>query len=315
MTDVVKELFKQPFWLIALIVGIVLIVYPTLTIDNGNWSSQPPKTFLPVYVGLGLLLLSPVAFWLNLREKRTSKSQDIGTGLDLTRVKERDGVLWTSVSGCEIHVSQGRIENLSFDSGTAIVLPCNEYYDDLCVRDSRSALGAYAKKAFEGQIDDFSSLIINEAAQQLGPSVEYKKTLTETARSFGPGKCILLLKPLNRSAPIALVSTTTQRASEGLEGRISYLFDGMRELVQRLADARITEVAMPVLGAGHGGIDPPLALVGLVLAVAEAASYGKGSQRLKKVTIVVFKPDGESLPSVDPVVIRRALALVGTAPR
>ena len=46
---------------------------------------------------------------------------------------------------------------------------------------------------------------------------------------------------------------------------------------------------MPILGAGHGRIDPPLAFVGLLLAVAEAARYGQGGQRLRKVTIIVFK--------------------------
>jgi hypothetical protein len=33
---------------------------------------------------------------------------------------------------------------------------------------------------------------------------------------------------------------------------------------------------MPILGVGHAGIYKPLALVGLLLAVAEAARYGQG---------------------------------------
>ena len=69
---------------------------------------------------------------------------------------------------------------------------------------------------------------------------------------------------------------------------------------------------MPILGAGHGGIDPPLAFVGLLLAVAEAARYGQGGQRLRRVTIVVFKRDADSPAVVDRVVIRRALALIGS---
>jgi hypothetical protein len=63
----------------------------------------------------------------------------------------------------------------------------------------------------------------------------------------------------------------------------------MQELMKCLADARLNEVLMPVLGSGHGRIDPPLALVGLLLAVAEAARYGQGSQRLRSVTVVAFK--------------------------
>jgi hypothetical protein len=133
------------------------------------------------------------------------------------------------------------------------------------------------------------------------------------AESYGVGRCLLLLNPLRRSAPVALVSTTTQRAGQGLATQISYLFAGMRELVAKLADARLNEVAMPVLGAGHGRVDAPLALVGLLLAVAEAARYGQGSQRLRKVTIVVFKRDSHTPAQVDRTVVRRALALLGSS--
>lgn len=69
---------------------------------------------------------------------------------------------------------------------------------------------------------------------------------------------------------------------------------------------------MPILAAGHGRIDPPLALVGLLLAVAEAARYGQGGQRLRRVTIIVFQRDGDTPAQVDRMIVRRALALIGS---
>jgi hypothetical protein len=157
----------------------------------------------------------------------------------------------------------------------------------------------------------FISLLQSECRKKLGAGVLQQKTNEEQSESFGVGKCVLLLKPLGHSVPVALVSTTTQRGGEGLSARISYQFEGMRELVARLADARLNEVAMPIMGAGHGRIDPPLAFVGLLLAVAEAARYGQGGQRLRGVTIIVFKPDAGTPAEVDRVVVRRALALIG----
>jgi len=263
-------------------------------------------------VGIGLLLLSSGGFGFTLLSKHGVNADHIGTGVDLTRVKESNGVLWTTVSGCEIRVVYGRIEDYAREPGTAIVLPCNEYFDDRCAGDTKSALGAYVNRVFEGQAAAFVSLIQDECHKKLGAGAEQQKTDEERAKSFGVGRCVLLLNPLGRSVPVALVSTTTQRASQGLAGQISYLFAGMRELVTRLADARLNEVAMPILGAGHGRIDPPLAFVGLLLAVAEAARYGQGGQRLKRVTIVVFKRDQDSRAEVDQVVVRRALALIGS---
>jgi hypothetical protein len=285
------------------------VAFPSVTIDKDyQWTSHPPSTLLPVVIGIALLLLSSAAFGFTLLQNRAANA---GAGVDLTRVNEDNGVLSTTVGDCEIRVINGRLEDHPWAAGGAVALPCNEYFDDECASDARSALGAYVSRTFEGQAEAFISLAKEECRRKLGPGTERQKTDDVRAESFGTGRCILLIKPLDRSASVALVSTTTQRAGEGLSGRISYLFDGMRELVTRLADARFNEVTMPVLGAGHGGIYPPLALVGLLLAVAEAARYGQGGQRLKRVTIVVFKRDAGSPPQVDPVMVRRALALIG----
>ena len=309
---VLKALVKQPYWVIALILGVALVAFPCVTVDKDyRWTTHPPNTSLLVVVGIALLLLSSGAFAFTLLEKRATDA-DASGGLDLMRVKESNGVLWTNVGGCEIRVVNGRIEEYSADKGTAVVLPCNEYFVDCCVDDPRSALGAYVNRVLEGQSPQFIALVKDECKKRMGAGVEEQKTDEERAESFGAGRCLLLMKPLGRSIPVALVSTTTQRAGQGLASRISYLFNGMRELAKRLADARINEVVMPILGAGHGQIDAPLAFVGLLLAVAEAARYGQGGQRLKRVTIVVFKKNAESPAEVDKIVVRRGLALVGS---
>jgi hypothetical protein len=313
MIDVLKTLARQPYWVIALVLGVGLVASACITVDKEfYWSTHPPSTLWLPGIGIVLLLLSFLAFAYTFISDRKDTANNLLGGLDLTAVKESNGVHWTAVSGCEIRVEYGRIENYEPDAGTAIVLPCNEYFDDRCVGDTRTALGAYVNRVFDGHAPEFVSLVSEECRKKLGVGVEQQKTDDERAVSFGAGRCLLLTKPVGRSISVALVSTTTQRAGHGLASRISYLFDGMRDLVAKLADARINEIMMPVLGGGKGGIDAPLALVGLLLAVAEAARYGQGGQRLKRVTIVVFKRDQQNPPSIDPIVVRRALALIGS---
>src|SRR5262249_46242879 len=145
-----------------------------------------------------------------------------------------------------------------------------------------------------GQVKEFVSLTKEQSRNTFGPGVIQQKTLDTKGESFGAGRCMLLMRPLGRSSPMALVSTTKQSAGEGLSARLSYLFAGMRELFNRLADAKLNKIVMPLLGAGHGRIDQSLALAGILLAIAEAASYGQGGQRLKQVTVVVFKADSKS---------------------
>jgi hypothetical protein len=312
VTDLLKSLAKLPYWIILLIAGVVLIALPCVTVGDHSWKTHSPDTLLLVIVGLALVALSVLAFALTPWLNRAASHAEASAGLDLSRVKEDQGTLSTTVSGCEIRVISGRIEECAADERTAIVLPCNEYFDDRCVADPRSALGAYAGRVFEGQQEKLISLIQEECKRKFGEGTEQQKTNDERAHSFGAGHCVLITRPLGRSVPIALVSTTTQRASQGLSARISYLFEGMQQLISCLADARIAEVVMPVLGAGHGGVDASLAFVGLVLGIAEAARYGQGMQRLRKVTIVVLKRDASAAPEVDEVVVRRTLALVGS---
>lgn len=312
MTDALKELIKQPYWIICLILGAFLIAAPCVTIDKEyRFSAHSPSTYWLAVTGAALILFSALVFayttWSNHVLNKNAAS-----GLDLSRVKQSRDAISVLVNNCEIRVAEGRLEDYVPGPATAIVLPCNEYFDDKCVADPKSVLGAYVSRNFEGQIEQFSALLKDECSKRFGPGNRQQKTGDEFSESFGPGKCLLLIRPLNRSSALALVSTTTQRANEGLSARISYLFEGMRALTLSLADARINEAVMPVLGAGHGGIEAPLALVGLILAAAEAARYGQGAQRLRQVTIVVFKRDRDSPAEVQQAIAQRALALVGT---
>jgi hypothetical protein len=309
--EVLKALLKQPYWVIALLLGVALVSLTCVTVEKDyHWRTHAPDTLWLAIVGIALLALSSVGFGFTLLPR--DEPGNTLEGLDVKSVQKSDGGLCTNVAGCEIRVVNGRIEEYRQSIGAAIVLPCNEYFDDRCVGDTRSSLGAYANRMFEGQLAELASLISVECRKKLGKGVDQQKTDEERAETFGAGRCLLLMRPLGTAVPLALVSTTTQRPGEGLAARISYMFDGMRELFTHLADARINEVAMPILGSGHGQIDPPLAFVGLLLAVAEAARYGHGGQRLKRATIVVFQKDAESSPQVEEFVVRRALALVGS---
>jgi hypothetical protein len=49
----------------ALILGVILLAGPTITIDkNYAWDTHEPTTLWPVLVGVALIVVSAVAFFL-----------------------------------------------------------------------------------------------------------------------------------------------------------------------------------------------------------------------------------------------------------
>jgi hypothetical protein len=303
-----KQLLKQNYSVIVLILGAFFAGISCITVGQKDTYllTHTPTPLVLFVLGAVLILVSVTSFaYSNWRPP------GIG-GLDLSAVKESRGIFSTKVVDCEIRVVKGRLEDYTYGTGSAVVLPCNEYFDDECAADTRSALGAYVNSIFKNRCAEFVCLVREQCPRVFGPGVEREKTKAVRAVSFGVGVCLLLDKPLGHHVPIALLSTTTQLAQEGLVGSVSYVFDGMKDLFRSMADARLNEVVMPLLGSGHGGVDRPLAFVGLLIAIAEAARRGHGGVRERKVTIVIYKRDKSTPAEVDDVVIRRGLALIGS---
>jgi hypothetical protein len=100
---------------------------------------------------------------------------------------------------------------ISARTGSAIVLPGNEYFDDRCVGDAKSPLGAYVNRMFEGRVAAFASLLKDECRKKMGSGVAQQKTDEERAESFGAGRCLLLTKSLGIAIPVALISTNGVR--------------------------------------------------------------------------------------------------------
>jgi hypothetical protein len=231
--------------------------------------------------------------------------------LDTSHVHEENGVLRTRLGDCEIRVAFGLLEAYRPSNDTVFVLPCNEYFDHSCMIDLKGALGAYVQSAFPGRALEFSNLVESHCRARLDAPQKRRKNDSEEAESFGPGHAIVLPNVLNTGQTVALVSTTTQRAGEGLLARFSYLFDSLRELVSCLSETpRHKELTLPLLGAGHGGVSPSLALIGLLLALAESVRYSAGAQRLKRITVVVYQRDAHTEAQVSREVARQALALI-----
>jgi len=191
--------------------------------------------------------------------------------------------------------------------GAVVALPANEYFDDDCVNDTRSSLGAYTQHAFPGRIAEIQQLIAQKLAN--APSELVEREPNELGRSYGVAKCVYLKDPLSSGRNLMFVSVTTKRAGVGLRSEARYLFAAMKAICREMNDHRLTDLHVPVMGSGHGGLEPELALLYLLLSCKAVIDDRQSGAHVRSVTIVVRS--GESMPpTIDPALITRMLSVV-----
>lgn len=187
----------------------------------------------------------------------------------------------------DVHVEAGRIENYSAQD-RVVALPANEYFDDECIADVRSSLGAYVQRHFADSQNDFQNAVVGELTKLESERVSRQEGLI--ADSFGIGQAIYLrrLRPHHR---LILVSATTERAAVGLRAEPHFLYAAVRGTVEKMKDHRELSLVMPVFGSGHGGMPVPVALLFNLLAVQWCVVTGEPRLPLKELRIVVFEGD------------------------
>ncbi len=196
----------------------------------------------------------------------------------------------------------GRIEECQCEGqGSVIALPANEFFDDECITDARSALGAFVLHHFTDRVDEFKRLVAKERQQRTGTLVERESN--QFAASYGVGRSLWLDAPLGSRLRLILAAVTRKRVGEGLKAEPAYLFAAVRSISRIMNDNRLTDVHLPLFGAGHGDMDDRVALFSLALALATAPD-------IRQANLVVFRQGPNSRPSIDPEVARNILASV-----
>ena len=227
--------------------------------------------------------------------------------LGFRRIKKLKTGFGTKVSNTEINIMFGRLENIADElEESMIVLPANEFFDDECINDKKSALGAYVNHKFKNQTKQVEDLIAEELSDF--ETIEVEKEAGVKQDSFGVGTGVFLKRPLNSRQPILFIAVTTKRAGEGLQAEMSYIFQAVRKIQNIIADHRIDSVCIPVMGSGHGGLRKEVALFGLLLAICDSITKSHG-HHIREVNVVVFQSAEDSKPSISRIVSKRLLRI------
>jgi O-acetyl-ADP-ribose deacetylase (regulator of RNase III) len=214
-----------------------------------------------------------------------------GHAVDFT---DGDRVVSVLLGAASVHVEVGRIQDYqSSDPRTVIALPANEYFDDECISDRNSSLGAFVQHYFGGHINDFARQVQTELAGI--PTQRVPRAERRIDDSYGIGQTVFLNKLLP-DYRLILVSATTKRTGIGLRAEPHFLYAAVEGIVEALNEHRMNSLTMPVMGSGHGGMPFPIAVLFNLLAVRSIVADDLG-RHLNEIRIVVSERRATELAS------------------
>lgn len=275
--DLFVALISSTLLNILAIFSFILIILSFLKIEVAEWklkslSTQNPN-FILLSIGivvLAIVMISHLFEFRKIKIKRLLKKAEKGFKI--------------AIGSCHLNINFDDIKNVKCsDAQSAIILPMNDTFDDECINDPKSSLGAFIQENFPKGIKEIQGLIANEL----------KDTSYETLDSikiYPLNTVIYLDGPLGSKQHIILVSVTTKRKNEGIKSDPSYIANGILEVFKFSADKKMTKLYMPVLGAGHGGVDFSVALYSLLLEVIYNLKYNK-FHHVKEMNIIIYDPE------------------------
>lgn len=220
-----------------------------------------------------------------------------------------DSHICTSIKRTAVHLELGRIQDYrSDDSRSVIALPANEYFDDECIADLNSSLGAFVQHHFRGNVDEFVRQV---RAELVGlPCQRVPRAERRIEDSYGIGQAIFL-RQLIPACRVILVSATTERVGIGLRAEPHFLYASLQGVVETMNAYRLNSVAMPVFGSGHGGMPLIVALLFNLLALRSILEDDVG-RHVREVRIVIFEG---SAAGITHTVLQDVISRVGLSCR
>lgn len=282
--DLIVALLSSTLLNILTLFSFVLITMASLKIEfaDGKLKSiaaQNPNIAL-FSVGIAVLV---IVFILHIFEFRKIKIKHL--------LKKTEKGFKVAIGGYQLNINFDDIKNVDCsDTQSAIILPMNDTFDDECINDPKSSLGAFIQKNFPKGIKDIQGLIANELKNT-------KHETLDNTKAYPINTVIYLDGPLGSNQHIVLVSVTTKRKNEGIKSDPSYISKGILEVFKFSADKKLAKLYMPVLGSGHGGVNFSVALYSLLLEILYNLKYNK-FHHVKEINVIIYDPDRKLVKNV-----------------
>lgn len=293
-----KELFKEKLPHIFGVAGIIFIflsMFSVKDITKLDISFVSPIKTAPAFTGIIFITLS--ILWHLAPHLTVPLSWTA-----LSKIRKISNGFQTTIESATIEICFGQIQELIKTETTALVaLPANDLFDDKCIEDTRSSLGAFVNNIFPNQVHQISNLVKDK--------LPAASVVHNGIPRYDIGSTIYFDRPLSKDIRLAFLAVTTVTENYGIRCEAPDIFKAIKGVHRLISAQRLDTVVLPVIGSGHGGLRPPVSLICMLIAFAECLKEPSG-HHIKSVRIVVFQENKHTKPSISYWQARRLLAFV-----
>jgi len=291
------------------VVGLVLLLislihlkdFKTLTFEVYPQPKWLVFAIAILLLGIALLIQFEVSF------------NHVGFLKSNQKLTKRGNIFTFNFNRTVIKIHLGKLEDIVPVNENAItILPANDVFDDKCITDRRSVLGAFVYKNYcnlEHQI--LNDIIDNLNSKEHCAKIKVNSEGDIFKDSYGIGAYAYFKDYKGKGFNVAFTAVTEKRSGDGVYSDLTFIFIAINEIYRCLSDNQYTTLYTPLLCAGHGGMDRKVAFFSLLLALSQT-SKRPGGHHLSEVNIVIFRKDDNSEPDVDTKTIRRVINAVAS---
>jgi hypothetical protein len=283
-----KDLIKKISVLIVFM-GIIFILFALIEIKGfGDFKIyETLNTTNWLLLGIGLLF-AVIGVLLEIPELIDSRSES--NGFKFTKITNDKYSMNINLGGTHlINIIYGKINDFrEYDEKTLVVLPANDSFDDTCVEDPGSVLGAFVRSLYPNGNDIFKNKV-KEELKNLNPvSSNIVNGVSTPIFRIGDGISISVRSEASQFN-VGVVAVTHMMGVKitAYSENIMLAFKGIHEI---MAKKRLSKVYIPLICSGHGGITQELSLLCLMISAIEQIRKNAGGI-LKEVNIVIYKKE------------------------
>ena len=179
-----------------------------------------------------------------------------------------------------ITLKLGKIEDKKNYLGNCIILlPANTKFDDDCITDNKSALGAFFMEHYPNQLKEAREAMVLQAQN------DCKAIATG---EFELGSIIILPPPFDKVSKVAISAITERQPQKGITANLSTLSLCIRNIFEITSDKKFDTIILPALGSGHGGLELKYSINSILF---NLKYYSQLYHHIKNVIILIYSSD------------------------